>query len=70
MVCGGVVLAKRGMRIETVGRVVDSGGLMLMLMETIESPRVGGDRANLNRGRGVMRRISGRRVVREDRRCC
>jgi hypothetical protein len=54
MVCGGVVLAKRGMRIKTGGSVVCSGGLMLMLMETIESPRVGGVRANLNCGRGIL----------------
>jgi hypothetical protein len=70
MVCGGVVLAKRGMRIKTGGSVVCSGGLMLMLMETIESPRVGGVRANLNCGRGILGWISGSRVVREDRRCC
>jgi hypothetical protein len=69
MVCGSVVLvAKRGMSIKTGGSVVYGGGLMLM--ETIESPRVGGDRPNLNCGRGVMRGTSGSRVVREDRQCC
>jgi len=66
MVCGNVVsLADRGMRIETGGRVVYSGGLM----ETITSPRVGGDGADPSSG-GVIRRIRAKSVVREDRRCC
>jgi hypothetical protein len=64
MVCGNVVfVAERGMRIESGGSVVYSGGLM----GTIMSPRMGGDSADPSRGR--MRRISAKRVVRQVRRC-
>jgi hypothetical protein len=66
IVCGNVVLvAERGMGIETGGRVVYSGGLM----ETRTSPRVCGDSADPSSGRCVMRRISVNCVVREVRRC-
>jgi hypothetical protein len=59
MVCGNVVLmAERGMGIQTGGRVVYSGGLM----ETRTSPRVCGDGADPCSGRWVMRRTC---VVRE-----
>lgn len=65
MVCGNVVfVAERGMGIESGGSVVYSGGLM----ETIMSPRMGGDSADPSSGR-IMRRISAERVVRQVRRC-
>ena len=52
MVCGNVVfVAERGMGIETGGSVVYSGGLM----ETMTSPRMGGDSADPSSGRGIMR---------------
>jgi len=66
MVCGNVVfVAERGMGIENGGSVVYSSGLM----QTIASPRMGGDSADPSSGRGVMRRISAKRVVRQVRRC-
>jgi len=66
MVCGNVVfVAERGMGIETGGSVVYSGGLM----ETITSPRMGGDGADPSSGREIMRRISAKRVMRQVRRC-
>jgi hypothetical protein len=62
-----VLVAERGIRIriKTGSSVVYSSGLM----ETITSPRVGGDSPDPSSGRG-MQQISADFVVRENRRCC